>query len=559
MTIKRHHEQPSKNALSWSVMDVLLDEVVLVDSKGEILWVNQAWRTFASENGADERTLLGVGMNYFDVCYKASQEGDAVAKEVREGLLAVSQGNLAEYEIEYPCRTPQAELWFRMRAVRLSGKNAPLIIAHHNISERIRTENAFLNEADRFYSLVNSMSDIVFLLDTQGRHIGIYGQWLRHYGLKEDMFIGKTAREILGDEAAKVHEEANARVLAGEHVLYEWSYHDQNGEHIIQTHLSPMRDISGRIQGIVGVGRDLTERVKHERFVEDHMRKRLRELEAIHSLSKSLRNANTSDEMVEELLAEIGRLLEIEAGSVWLYDPVLMKLTPRSVLGWFREIRQDPLLPGEGLVGWVFEQGQLLWSDEFVRDERASASFRLQAQEGWGGVVLPLTSKEEVLGAFVVAYPTERPLCEEELQILNAFSELTCNALQRARAMELLERRVQQLLSLRTIDNAISSSLDLALTLDILLEQVLAHVYAEAADILLYDPLMHSFKLVASRGYRSTSLGPLNLSINNGVLAQLVNDRQMVVTLDVAEMRSMAPAKRFLGAKASTVMWQFLY
>lgn len=525
-----------ENEMLQFLMDSLLDQVVLVDPSGEILWVNQAWRDFAKANHANESVQLGIGMNYYEVCRKAIEMGDTIASDVLANLIEVSEGKRVEFVTEYPCQTPAGDLWFRMRAVRLNGKGSPLLITHHNISERVCAENAYRNEANRFYSLVNSMADIVFVLDTEGRHIGVYGQWLEHYGVNETMFIGKTAREILGDEAAIVHEEANRRALAGENVIYEWSFQDQSGEHTIQTHLSPLRDINGQIYGIVGVGRDLTDRVKLERLVEQQTHQRLRELEAINHLSKTLRNANSSAEMVEALLSEAIELFGCGAGAVWLYEPSTLKLAPQAVVGWFREIQQEPLQPGEGLVGWVFDQGQPLWSAEFIQDERASIGFRQQAQAGWGGVVLPIASKEEVLGALVLGFPTERTLREDEIKILTAFCELAGNALQRARASEQIERRVQQLLSLRTIDNAINSSLDLNLTLDILLEQVLAHVGSDAADVLLFDPNSYSMKLVAQRGYRSLLMKPLSIPVSNGLLADILNDRQIKLIADLKEI-----------------------
>ncbi|PWH17132.1 MAG: hypothetical protein DDG59_08410 [Anaerolineae bacterium] len=259
----------------------------------------------------------------------------------------------------------------------------------------------------------------------------------------------------------------------------------------------------------------------------DQSQQRLRELEAINSLSKSLRNANTRQEIVNALLSETIRLFDGEAGAVWLLDPLSGKLVQQSVTGWFRRIQQEPLSPGEGLVGWVFEQGRPLLSKEFICDERASMNFRQQAQPGWGGVVIPLNSKEEVYGALVLAFPSYRTLKKDEIKLLGAFCEIAANALQRESAMGLLEQRVHQLLSLRTVDNAINSSLDLRLTLDILLEQVLTHVHAEAADILLYDPRTYSLKLVAQRGYRSLVAHPLNISLTIGMLAQILIDRQM--------------------------------
>ncbi len=112
----------------------------------------------------------------------------------------------------------------------------------------------------RFQSIMDSMQEIVFTLDVDGRHTGVYGPWVARMGQKAEHFLGRTSREILGPEAAAVHEEATSRALAGEFVVYEWSVPAEGRILRYQTSLSPIRNESGKVEGIVGIGRDITER-----------------------------------------------------------------------------------------------------------------------------------------------------------------------------------------------------------------------------------------------------------------------------------------------------------
>src|SRR6267142_2022306 len=90
--------------------------------------------------------------------------------------------------------------------------------------------------------LVNSLEDMGFALDRQQRYVRVFGRWLKKYGLRADAFLGKTAREVLGAEAATVHEEANERVLRGEEeVYYEWAFPQPQGTRFFQTSLSTVR------------------------------------------------------------------------------------------------------------------------------------------------------------------------------------------------------------------------------------------------------------------------------------------------------------------------------
>ena len=122
-------------------------------------------------------------------------------------------------------------------------------------TEHEHTSSALQASEERFYTLVNSMDDIIFTLDQQQRHVGVFGQWLEKNQLTSELFLGKTACDIFGPAAAEVHEIANRQALAGEHVVYEWS----NGPVSIQTSLSPLHDIDNEVIGIVGVGRDISQ------------------------------------------------------------------------------------------------------------------------------------------------------------------------------------------------------------------------------------------------------------------------------------------------------------
>jgi PAS domain S-box-containing protein/putative nucleotidyltransferase with HDIG domain len=94
------------------------------------------------------------------------------------------------------------------------------------------------------------------------------------------------------------------------------------------------------------------------------------------------------------------------------------------------------------------------------------------------------------------------------------------------------EKRIQCQLdrfeALRKIDMAISSSLDLRLTLDILLDQVTRHLNVDSADVLLFNPASQTLEFVAGRGFRTTALQHSNLRLGEGYAGQSALERQII-------------------------------
>jgi PAS domain S-box-containing protein len=122
-----------------------------------------------------------------------------------------------------------------------------------------------LSEGEKkFQALVESVNDIVFTLDRDLRYTGVYGLWLEAEGTSPATRLGRTICEILGSEQAVVHEEATRRALAGEQVVYEWEAGAKHGRRFYQTSLAPIQGDDGSVTGVVGIGRDVSDRRREQ-------------------------------------------------------------------------------------------------------------------------------------------------------------------------------------------------------------------------------------------------------------------------------------------------------
>lgn len=130
-----------------AVLDSLDSQIAVIDRDGAIIYVNDAWRSFAAENGlaADYRW---EGNNYLRVCDRSASCGDRDGAAVHAGIRAVLAGGMPAFEFEYPCHSPSEKRWFMMRVCGLAGTPGHFVISHHIITARKLAEER-VAEANR--------------------------------------------------------------------------------------------------------------------------------------------------------------------------------------------------------------------------------------------------------------------------------------------------------------------------------------------------------------------------------------------------------------------------
>jgi diguanylate cyclase (GGDEF)-like protein len=121
------------------VWNALSASIAVLDADGIVVAVNDAWKRFASANGAADASFY-VGTSYVAACEAAAAHGDASAKAALDAVRAALVGEVQEIAIEYPCDSPGEERWFVLRVTRLAGHEG-VVVAHENITARKRAEH----------------------------------------------------------------------------------------------------------------------------------------------------------------------------------------------------------------------------------------------------------------------------------------------------------------------------------------------------------------------------------------------------------------------------------
>ena len=100
-----------------------------------------------------------------------------------------------------------------------------------------------------------------------------------------------------------------------------------------------------------------------------------------------------------------------------------------------------------------------------------------------------------------------------------------------------MERQVQQMSILRSIDLAIASGLDLHLLLSMLLDRVLTLMHVDAATVLLLNSKTNLLEFAAGKGFHSNILQYTRLKLGEGCAGRVALDRKMLNIPDLRKDR----------------------
>ncbi len=146
----------------------------------------------------------------------------------------------------------------------------------------------------------------------------------------------------------------------------------------------------------------------------------------------------------------------------------------------------------------------------------------------------PLIVQGNSIGALSVASQNE--MTNEDLRLLVAVADLAAGSIHRITLYEETQRRLQRLTSLRTINTAINASLDLRLTLNVLVDQIISQKQADAAGILLLNPYTLMLEYAAGEGFHYIGFERSRVKLGFGQAGKAALDRTPIYVPDLSQL-----------------------
>ncbi len=249
----------------------------------------------------------------------------------------------------------------------------------------------------------------------------------------------------------------------------------------------------------------------------EEINNRLREFEAIDQISAALRTTESPDEMLPILLDEISRSLNVHVCTIWLSDPNNDEIYKALSRGWIHDSLPNRQKVNEGIIGQIYTGRSHYVAEEIKADPHILSLNKEKIPANWTGAWVPIQSTHTMTGVIGVMAEMPRKFTNTDIQLLTILSEITGNAIYRAKLHLRTQQQVRRLTALRSIDTAISSVFDLKATLRLLIEQTIAQLKVDAANILLITQPTKNLEYFIGEGFRTETFEKSSLRFNSGL------------------------------------------
>jgi PAS domain S-box-containing protein len=338
-------------------------------------------------------------------------------------------------------------VWFSDEAsVVRDGAGNPLFLqgVMLDITERKQAEEALAREHDLLRTLIDNLPDIVYVKDTESRFVIGNAAVGRLMGVTTpDELIGKTDFDFYPRElAAQYYADEREVIRSGQPLINrEEPRMDMitNRRGWISTTKVPLRDSCGKIVGLVGIGRNITELKQ----AEEELERRIKQLVALNQASQAVNASLELEQVMNEIVSLIGEVAESDYTTVVMVDEEGDLVRDAEIVPDVPDVTSRTR--AEGHTTWVTRSRQAVIVDDVAEDGAiisqtpAGAPRTLNPHLVRVGIKslagLPLIVKGRLLGVLFLS--SLRPdHFHGQLPLLSAFANQAAIAIENARLFE---------------------------------------------------------------------------------------------------------------------------
>ena len=312
-----------------------------------------------------------------------------------------------------------------------------VVLVSRDITERKRSEEALRYSEQRYRHLAENMTDVVWTLDMDMKWTYLSPSVERQTGFPMDEAMELTLAETLTPDSLELAMRTLAEALEDEAegrggperlwTLEVYQYCKDGSTLPTELRTKFLRDAEGRISGIIGVARDITERKRAGRLVEVQR-----------DLAVELSGTSSLHEALKETMDAILDATVFDCGGVYLVDEETGALDPAYHTRGFSEgfVKAVSHYEADSPSARLVRQGKAL----FMNYEDIPIPLDdVRRKEGLGAFgIMPVTDEGRVIGCVNVASHTTGEMPEESRAMVEVLTGQIGRAIKRARLITAL-------------------------------------------------------------------------------------------------------------------------
>ena len=367
--------------------------------------------------------------------------GEAAGLDKQEAARRVLTGEIRHWRCDMRILTRDGQSrWIAdvsVQSLDEAGRPVASMGILQDITERKTVEQSLHRERTMLRTLVDILPDSVYVKDTAGRKTLANPADVRITGRQtETEVLGRTDFDLFPRQTAERFVADDRTVLeSGKPVLNrEESFLDAEGaEHWLLTSKIPLRDEQNRITGLIGIGRDVTERRQAELSTR-----------ALSKLGQQLIAALTTEQAARTLANVADELFGWDACRFQLYSPEKDEVQPVLSMDTVNGQRVDVAEPGQPGKPGTVSRRVMEHGAELILKPASAITFDAEANR-FGDESRPAASimrvpvrlrTKTVSGVVSIHSYTPRAYSDKDLKILQTLADCCGVALERIWADE---------------------------------------------------------------------------------------------------------------------------